>query len=510
MDGLRSFLRTTPGLLVCAVWLANLFFAVLHGGPLQNGVISDTWHYFAEGLALVGYGDVSAPVSQVPLEIRQQVGLEGPLSPHDVLFKNEPLLLPLFLGSLYGALCANIAYATWLWGLLVMTALMAGAYLLGRYAFSPRTGWLAALAVGMNWQLLGFGHLLVDDVGAVAFLLLGAGLYYRSRVSGQRWDLVGAGLAFGLSFATKTVFVYLFAPLALGILLQSHRSPRAIAWLAAGFAATALPFLALTQATYGNPLYPHFARVNQILGTDLFGAHSIAAAGAEWQIRQVGPVDTFHLLALPLSLGLVLAPFALLGLVRSLRDREWLLPLWAVASLALYVFVFRVYIWPDRYMVHYTPLFLVLGAAGLDRLLERGGAAGQRRTRVLVSTLAAAALLSANLSPALGLGTQLWESQAPTVSTLDSEKVAAVLSSLRPLFLFPEQRFPDDKYADFALYRDGAFPLEQVHADSRDWIPIVLSGSAPCRPNPAWAAVLLLLLAIPFLALVEPRFRREK
>lgn len=506
MGVLTFLLRSPSGMALLAVWLANLGIAVLYGGPLQNATISDTWHFFAEGLTLAGYGDVAVPVSQVPPEILRAIGTDGPFSPNDLLFKNEPLLLPFFLGSLYGALHAYVGYGTWLWGIFVMTVLMAGAYLLGKYAFSPRAGWLAALAVGLDWQLVGFGHLLIDDVGFVAFLVLGAGLYYRSQTLQRPRDLFWAGLAFGLSFATKTVFLYMFAPLALGILLQNRRNLRAFLLLAAGFLVVAVPLLIGLQLLFGNPLFPHIARVNQILGTDFLGVHSPADAGT-WHIRRVGLVDTFHLLALPLALGLGMAPFVLWGLWRSLRQRKWLLPFWAVSTLGLYVFVLRVYIWPDRYMVHYVPLFLVLGAAGLDRFLERF-TAGTPKGRLVPAAVVVLALVSANFAPALGLGSQLWESKGPTVSTLDASKVAAVASSLRPLFLFPEQRFPDNKFADFALYREGKFPLERVHNDSRDWIPPVLAGDVGRPPNPLWLGGVFLVLIAPFLFLVNRRILR--
>ncbi len=502
--GVLALLRTRPGMALLAVWLANLVLAIFYGGPLQNSINTDTWHYFAEGLTLAGYGDVSVPVSQVPPEMQRSMG-GGPFSPGDLMFKNEPLLLPFFLGSLYGALQGWVGYGTWLWGIFVMTVLMAGAYLLGKYAFSPRAGWLAALAAGLDWQLVGFGHLLLDDVGVAAFLLLGAGLYYRSRALRRPRDLLWAGLAFGFAFATKTAFFYLFAPLALGILVQNRRNLRAFLPLAAGFLAVAVPLMVGPQLLYGNPLFPYVARVNQILHTDILGIHSVADDPS--QTRHVGPVDTFHLLALPLGVGFGVAPFVLWGLWRSLRRREWLLPFWALSVLGLYVFVLRVSVWPDRYMVHYLPLFLVLGGAGLDRFLERFGGEKSRR-RWVPAAIAVAVLLSANLSPSAGLATELWGGNAPTASTLDAGKVAAVAGSLRPLFLFPQQRFPDDKFSDLALYREGKFPLEKVHADSRDWIPPVLAGNVGRSPSPLWLGGVLLILAAPLLFLQEERIAR--
>ncbi len=507
-----SLLRTRPGMALLAVWLANLGVAVFYGGPLQNSINTDTWHYFAEGLNLAGYGDVATNMSNVPPEFLQRLGVAaGPVSVGETVFKNEPLLLPFFLGSLYGALQGWVGYGTWLWGLFVMTVLMAGAYLLGKYAFSPRAGWLAALAVGLDWQLVGFGHLLLEDVGVAAFMVLGAGLYYRSRALGRPRDLLWAGLAFGLAFATKTAFFYIFAPLALGILLQNRRNLRTVLLLAAGFLAVALPVMAGLQLLYGNPLFPYVARVNQVLGTDFLGIHSIADDPS--QARKVGPVDTFHLLALPLAVGLGMAPFVLWGFWRALRRREWLLPFWALSILGLYVFTLRVSVWPDRYMVHYLPLFLVLGAAGLDRLLEKFG--GERPNagpgawrRWVPAAVAAVALLSANFSPPAGLATELWGANAPTASTLDAGRVAAVAGSLRPLFLFPQQRFPDDKFSDNALYREGRFPLELVHTDSRDWIPPVMAGNVGRSPNPLWLGGVLLVLAAPFLFLWEERIER--
>jgi len=270
--------------------------------------------------------------------------------------------------------------------------LVVATWALGRRAYCPAVGLLAAAAVAVSPLAVAYSHVAVTDMAMTAVLAAGLWLLVGAVQSRSRRRLLAAALVIGLATSLKYNAGFAVLPLAgvaIGLAREAGARWRAalraalvpVGVMLAGFVA-GTPFAVLDPVTFARD----FWRQNRIVADGWLGFES------------TGPGWLFNLR--PVLWGAIGAALLLLGILGIAvaavrRTRVDLL-------LAPYIVAYFVYVstWGahfDRYLLPILPALLVLGArAGVAAV-----AAVRRRTRTPLAALAAVVLLGALVEPAI-------------------------------------------------------------------------------------------------------------
>ncbi len=441
---------------IVSLVLYHVLFAIFYGGNPFQLIEPDVWYSFGTGLNLVGM---------------EHTGIQ--------FFVEKEMTLPLFMGILYKSMgFPSFFYFLWIWNALTMGILIFSTFIIAKYYFDRNTAFIAALLIGLNWHVAAWGQELVDDVSMVSFMFLSIALYTLFLRGGDRRYLCASGVAAALAIWTKTSALYLFPPFILMLAVVNKTKIREALVFFVGFVLATLPFSLVCSLRYGHPLAPFVARVVQFQQAALPQEHVNTL------------FNTFYLEALPISVGLIVFPFLLAGLFYLIRKRKFLFPAWGLYCLGIYVFVipFGPY---DQYMVHFTPIFLIISAVGLIRVAEVIGRKG--------FPLIILALLSTNLSPPLGI--------RGVVEGLGYEGIPKILLSLRPLFLYPRQRWEGNKYVHISDLQDAVqnvalgFPSQSIYWP--DWLPEFFVTHS--EPDHSYTIIMIVILTLVCIYLIMNR-----
>ncbi|HYL59436.1 MAG TPA: phospholipid carrier-dependent glycosyltransferase [Candidatus Acidoferrales bacterium] len=302
-------------------------------------------------------------------------------------FLEKPPLYQIGLALLYKANGANSRFVLTarLLSVLLGWTMVACVFLIARDAISKPAVLLAVLLMMQMPTFWKYSHTIVLDIALGAATTMFMACYYflaRDELPATNRIplLLGAGLALGASFAIKSAVPFaIVVPVVLAHawlfgrkgVIRELLSP----WLVIP---AVLPILVWAGLLYheGGALYLHEHFVVNLLGRLL--DRPFRVAGAELVKTDLGrrPNRYFYLSNLPRIFGLcsILAPFALLELLRTrrdLRDRSnnsmGLFAIWAVAPVALLSLA------ADKetsYLIPAMPGMALLCAALIDRALK--------------------------------------------------------------------------------------------------------------------------------------------
>ena len=319
--------------------LYHLVLAVLYGSPLNSGYPDSLW-YIGTGLTIAGTKNAQS----IP---------------------DQPPVLPLFIAWVYRLLgFPHFADYLWLWNVLTMGFLLTATYDVAYLLFNQKTAALATLLMGFNWHIGWYGQMLLVDVSVTAFAFTALLFYLRYLHSSNVKNLLLSGFFSSVALWTKMIATYLHLPVLL-ILLSNKSSRTKIHYFIAGFVLGQALLAPVCYLYGGNPLSPFTVSARVHGGTRIYAF----LQGLQPSKPLIGIYNLYYLRLMPFSLGFPVLFFSILGIVRLLRQRALLLPVWALYGLAIYSLV----IVParDQYMVHFTPFFIILASIGLVKVIER-------------------------------------------------------------------------------------------------------------------------------------------
>jgi 4-amino-4-deoxy-L-arabinose transferase-like glycosyltransferase len=269
--------------------------------------------------------------------------------------------------------------------------LVAATWALGRRAFCPAVGLIAAAAVAVSPMAIAYSHVAVTDMAMTAALAVGLWLLVGAVQDRSRGRLMAAALAVGLATSLKYNAGFAAAPLAGAAVALAReggagwraalRAPLAPLGVMLGGFLAGTPFALLDPVTFAQD----FWRQNRIVADGWLG---FEGAGPGW-LFNLRPV-----LWGAIGGGLVLLAVAGLALAAARRTRADLV-------LAPYVLAYFVYVstWGahfDRYLLPIVPALLVLGArAGVAAV-----AGLRRRSRPALAAVLAVAVAAVLVEPA--------------------------------------------------------------------------------------------------------------
>jgi 4-amino-4-deoxy-L-arabinose transferase-like glycosyltransferase len=367
---------------------------------------------------------------------------------------DKAIMLPVFEGITYKALgFPAFLYMLCSWNIATMCILIVSTYCIGKHYFNEKTGLLATFLVGLNWHVIWFGQRLLGDIGMIAFEFASIAFFLKYTKSRNGAYLLASGLGGALAIWTREAALYLYPPLLLMLIILHRPKIRDLIPLSLGFIAGFAPFMIISNLKYGDPLHPFLERFAEV------GIQRATTTGITFNAN--------FILGLPFSIGTIVLMFFMIGLYVLLKKRQLLLPVWGAYSLAPYLFVFTKPYW-DQYIVHYTPIFLIIAAVGLKQITEWG-----------ISRYGDKAVIIAALTC---LSTNLYTS--PAIYSFSKGRF------VMPIFLHQRLAFVGaNKYPDIAqligLYQNRA----------QEIFPIMLfSGNAGV--NPLYSLILLGTIAL--------------
>ena len=270
--------------------------------------------------------------------------------------------------------------------------LVVATWALGRRAYCPAVGLLAAAAVAVSPLAVAYSHVAVTDMAMTAVLATGLWLLVGAVKDRSRRRLLAAALAIGLATSLKYNAGFAMLPLAgAAIGLAREAGTR---WVASARAALApvgamlggflagTPFALLDPVTFAQD----FWRQNQIVADGWLGFES---SGPGW-LFNLRPV-------LWGAIGAALVVLAVAGVATAAARRSRVDLLLAPYILAYFIYVSSWGAHFDRYLLPILPAILVLGArAGVAAV-----AAVRRRSRPVLGAVLAVALAAALIEPAV-------------------------------------------------------------------------------------------------------------
>ncbi len=347
-----SFLVATP-------IAYHVVLAYLYGAELLDSPFPDVWGYVSTGLYLVG----------------EEVA---------VCVRDMPLVLPLFCGTLYIVLgFPTFLYYLWFWNAAIMSLAIVSAYALMSKLYDRKTGVLAALLLGFNWNAGYYGQLLLVDFAWAAFAL--ASLAFLVKYLGEREDersLLLSGVLAAVACWTKFVAFYTYLPIFFGLMLAKKLTRRALGIGLAGFVLGSLFFMLVCLLRYGNPIEP------------ILNEYRVIAPKGEVRLEFTPQYFAW----VHKAIGFLPHVLMFVGVAASLAKRKFLLPIWAHYGILVYSFGLLTVCW--QYTAHMMFLFALLAAVGEAALFDAAYRIGRRGLRVLalalVGTLCVAAVANTN------------------------------------------------------------------------------------------------------------------
>jgi hypothetical protein len=306
----------------------------------------------------------------------------------------------------------RIPYKAWtylLGGLaLVALAYLAGAWFSLRVPERSKWRWVAMTVIGLEWHLLWAA---LSGMETIAMTLVNLAVLYM--VERQHKPNAWVGLLIGVGFWLRPEAVLLLLPVAWAVFFNNEISVRekifGMVGVVGAFMVLVAPYLIMNYVLVGN-VWP----------TTFF------AKQAEYAFLRQEPITYRFLRQLipPLTgVGIVLLPGIILEMARNMRQKTWgqLAPLvWGAVFLGTYALRLPVYYQHGRYAMPVTPVFLVVGLAGMARWLQLNADSIVPR----VSSRVWAAVLVFVLLAFVGLGADAY---ATDVGVIETEMVAASL-----------------------------------------------------------------------------------
>ena len=337
--------------------LYHLILAVLYGSALDSGYPDSFW-YIGAGLAVSGAKDVSASATK-----RVLIAGTGNVSE---IARDQPPVLPLFIAGIYELFgFPQFVNYLWIWNVLTMWLLLTATYHISYLLFDRRTAALATLLMGFNWHIGWYGQMLLVDVSVTAFAFTAILFYLRYLRSVDVRNLILSGLFSSIAFWTKMTSIYLHLPVLI-ILLLKKESRIKFHYFIIGFVIGQVLLAPICYLYGGSPLLPFVVSARAHL---VGGGNIDALIQSFLQPSSIGLQSFSYLKLMPLSLGFPAFFFSILGIIHLVRQRSLMLPAWALYGLSIYSLAIRPV--RDQYMVHFTPLFIVLASIGLIKVIER-------------------------------------------------------------------------------------------------------------------------------------------
>ena len=307
-----------------------------------------------------------------------------------------------------------LAGAPWLVNPLLAALALYLVFRLGQTLYDERTGLLAAALGLVSPLFLVLSGSYLSHLASLVWLLLFSLWFIWTAQGRSRWFAVGAGLALGMAFLTRSLTAVAYAvPFAIYSLVQIFRRRQAhwphylLTALAAGGMALLLPVYqwAVTGNPWLNPylLWWPYDRIGFGPGIGAMpGGHSPYYA---WiNLKQDLSRSATDVLGWP---GLSWLPLILALAMRPRRARDWALLAPFVCLVVAYLFYWigsPARLWGPRYYFEGFGGLWLLGAVGLLKVWDWAKAQGQRWLRpALAPALAAALVLMVTLNLTLNL-----------------------------------------------------------------------------------------------------------
>lgn len=330
----------------------------MYGGELLDVPFPDVWGYVSTGLYLVGEAKAVA------------VG-------------DMPLVLPLFCGLLYVIFgFPQFLFYLWIWNALVMSVAIVASYILMEKLYDKKTGVIAALLIGFNWNAGYYGQLLLVDFAWAAFALASLALliaYFKGK-KGERLLFLSGVLA-SIACWTKFVAFYMYLPVFFCSILAKKPTRRALGVALAGLAVGSLFFMLICLHRYGNPIGP------------IASEYRVVAPKGEVRLEFTPQYFAW----VHKAIGFLPHVLMLVGIAASVAKRKFLLPIWAHYGILVYSFGLLTVCW--QYTAHMMFPFLLLAAVGGAVLFDvaYGISGGLKNLALaLVGALCIAAVVNTN------------------------------------------------------------------------------------------------------------------
>jgi hypothetical protein len=273
---------------------------------------------------------------------------------------------------------------------------VAGTYLAARRLWGVREGLVAAAVLSFAFLPVAYSRIAVTDVGSLLGVALSLWGSVRAYETGRARHFIAAGAAAGLALSFKYTGGLALLPLGVAALARTRRErARPLVLLALGAAAAGGVFIAL------NPYL--------VLNFDSFWAdlrqQADVAANEPKPGQESGGVS-YYLDSLTWGLGWAAALGAAVGAALELR-RELVRGLILIAMpVALFAYLSLQSRYFGRWLLPAYPVFAMLCAVALVRASElvRGGSAARAATLAVLTALALAQPVTADLRTALVLG----------------------------------------------------------------------------------------------------------
>lgn len=332
----------------------HIILAFLYGAELLDSPFPDVWGYVSTGLYFVGE-DVAMGV------------------------RTMPLVLPLFCGVLYIVLgFPTFLFYLWIWNAVIMSIAILSSYVVMSRLYDKKTGVLAALLLGFNWNAGHYGQLLLVDFAWAAFALLSLALMlmYLDRRASKHLLFLSSFVA-AVACWTKFVAFYIYLPLFFGLLVAKKMSRREASIALAGLILGNAFFMLACLIRYGNPVEP------------IVSEYRVVAPKGEVCLEFTPQYFAW----VHKAIGLVPHILMLIGVAASLARRRFLIPVWAHYGILVYSFGLLTVCW--QYTAHMMFLFVLLAAVGGSTLLDIAFGVREKRLRALAIALAGATCVAA-------------------------------------------------------------------------------------------------------------------
>ena len=380
---LRTVATLHRALVALGLYAVALVVRVIAGIFAGGPAYPDAYYYATVGERLASGNGLTVDYLWNLDDLTSHSGGLGDLPIHaNGLWMPLPEIVQVPFIWLFGPTSIAIGLPFWLIGALAAPL----AYLIGRDAgFSSSISVTAGLLVAVPAGLTPF---VAQPDSFALFMVLGAlSLWLCARsMRGDRRAFVLGALVVGLATLTRTDGVLLGLPFAVVAVRELLRRPPRIGWrpVALGivvFMLVVSPWLLRQFLVFGAP-FPSSGRL--VLATDYSQIFSIAAPPTLDGLIAQGPIDlvltrfralleALGLFAV-LALGVVFAPFAVVGGLRHRGNRD-LLPflLYAFALVAVMAVVFPILV-PHGTFIHaasaLVPHTMLLAAAGIALTVE--------------------------------------------------------------------------------------------------------------------------------------------